>query len=469
MGKVRLFKHYIHPAILYLALVEGFMLIFAFHLSTMTEIQSETAAARAELAGWFAPLPLTFAIATVLCMTAMGLYQPQMREGSGGVIRRTLGAFLAMSLVMAAIFYILPDLFQWQELFIQTVGAGLVLVLMCRYLFSKLVDRDQLQRRVLVLGAGRAANTVLHNMRRRSDRVGFKFVGFVNTSADEAIVTGEPIVTISGSLSDYATTNNIDQIVVAVDDRRAGLPIEDLLDSKLHGIQVLDVVSFFEQEAGKIMLEFVTPGWMVFSDGFQLSLLTRLGKRALDVTASFLLLMATWPVMLLTILAIWLEDGIRAPLVYRQSRVGLHGQLFDVLKFRSMRVDAEKNGKAQWATKDDDRITRVGRFIRRSRIDELPQILNVLSGDMAFIGPRPERPEFVAELSAEIPHFAARHYVKPGITGWAQLCYPYGADAKDAAQKLQFDLYYVKNHSLFLDFLILISTVEVVLFGKGAR
>lgn len=469
MGKLRLFKHYIHPAILYLAMIEGFMLIVAFHLATLTEIQSETAAARAELASWFAPLPVTFAIATVLCMTAMGLYQPQMREDTGGVVRRTLGAFLAMSVVMAAIFYILPDLFQWQELFVQTVGAGLVLVLACRYLFSKLVDRDQLQRRVLVYGAGRAANTVLHNMRRRSDRRGFKFIGFVNNSANEPVVTGEPVVDISGTLAAYAIENNIDQIVVAVDDRRAGLPIEDLLDCKLHGIQVLDVVSFFEQEAGKIMLEFVTPGWLVFSDGFQLSPVTRFGKRALDIGASFLLLMGTWPVMLLTVIAIWLEEGFSAPLIYRQSRVGLHGQAFDVLKFRSMRVDAEKNGQAQWATNNDDRVTRVGRFIRRSRIDELPQIINVLSGDMAFIGPRPERPEFVAELSAEIPHFTARHYVKPGITGWAQLCYPYGADAKDAAQKLQFDLYYVKNHSLFLDFLILISTVEVVLFGKGAR
>ena len=179
--------------------------------------------------------------------------------------------------------------------------------------------------------------------------------------------------------------------------------------------------------------------------------------------------MFTWPVMLLTCIAIWLEEGFGAPVFYRQERVGLNGRTFQVLKFRSMRIDAEKGGKAQWASKNDDRITRVGRVIRKTRIDEIPQVINVLAGDMAFIGPRPERPQFVEQLAREIPHYQARHHVKPGITGWAQLCYPYGSSVHDAGQKLQFDLYYVKNHSLFLDFVIMIATVEVVLFGKGAQ
>jgi lipopolysaccharide/colanic/teichoic acid biosynthesis glycosyltransferase len=189
----------------------------------------------------------------------------------------------------------------------------------------------------------------------------------------------------------------------------------------------------------------------------------------MDLVTSFLLLMATWPFMLATVVAIWIEDGFGAPIVFRQKRVGQSGRIFEVLKFRSMTVDAEGDGKARWATTNDSRITRVGQFIRRVRIDELPQIINVLAGDMAFIGPRPERPEFVQELAEEIPYYQVRHGVKPGITGWAQLCYPYGASVDDARQKLQFDLYYVKNHSLFLDFMILLTTVEVVLFGKGAR
>jgi sugar transferase (PEP-CTERM system associated) len=231
----------------------------------------------------------------------------------------------------------------------------------------------------------------------------------------------------------------------------------------------VDVATFFEREAGKLMLDFITPGWMVFNEGFKESRRTRTIKRMIDILASFTLLMFTWPVMLMTVLAIWIEEGFGAPVFYRQERVGLNGRRFQVLKFRSMRVDAEKCGTAKWASKDDDRITRVGRFIRKTRIDEVPQVINVLAGDMAFIGPRPERPQFVEQLGGEIPHYHARHHVKPGITGWAQLCYPYGASVHDAAQKLQFDLYYVKNHSLFLDFVIMIATVEVVLFGKGAQ
>jgi exopolysaccharide biosynthesis polyprenyl glycosylphosphotransferase len=207
----------------------------------------------------------------------------------------------------------------------------------------------------------------------------------------------------------------------------------------------------------------------VYSSGFASGTGSRVVKRCFDLLTSFMLLMATWPIMLATVIAIWFEDGFRAPLVFRQTRVGLRGQEFQVLKFRSMTVGAESDGKARWATSNDSRITRVGHFIRKVRIDELPQIINVLAGDMAFIGPRPERPEFVRELAEQIPYYNVRHAVKPGITGWAQLCYPYGANVSDARQKLQYDLYYVKNHSLFLDFMILLTTVEVVLFGKGAR
>jgi exopolysaccharide biosynthesis polyprenyl glycosylphosphotransferase len=196
---------------------------------------------------------------------------------------------------------------------------------------------------------------------------------------------------------------------------------------------------------------------------------TSLTKRSFDILSSFVLLMGTWPLMLLTALAIWYEDGFKAPIFFSQERVGLNGKAFRVLKFRSMSVDAEGDGKARWATTNDSRVTRVGAFIRRTRMDELPQIFNVLSGDMAFIGPRPERPEFVKQLVEKIPYYSTRHAVKPGITGWAQLCYPYGASEEDARQKLQFDLYYVKNQSLFLDFMVTLSTVEVVLFGKGAR
>jgi len=306
-------------------------------------------------------------------------------------------------------------------------------------------------------------------MRRKSDRQGFTIVGFVRVDNEEPMGTGERIINLRQPLAEYARQTEIDQIVVALDNQRDQEPTEEFFTCRLQGIKVMNLVNFFEREAGKILVDFATPGWMTLTEDLRSNISNSWTKRCFDICASLGLLFATWPLMLVTSLAIWLEDGFSAPIFFSQERVGLGGKAFKVMKFRSMRVDAEGDGKARWASRNDSRITRVGSFIRRTRIDELPQIFNVLKGEMAFIGPRPERPEFVKQLAEQIPYFDSRHAVKPGITGWAQLCYPYGASEEDARQKLQFDLYYVKNQSLFLDFMIALSTVEVVVFGKGAR
>jgi sugar transferase (PEP-CTERM system associated) len=232
---------------------------------------------------------------------------------------------------------------------------------------------------------------------------------------------------------------------------------------------VIDIVNFLERETGRVHLDVLNPSWIIFAEGFRRDAMRQATKRAFDVIAAFALLLIVWPVILLTMLAILLEDGPRAPILYRQRRIGLDGHEFDVLKFRSMRVDAERDGRPRWASGQDDRVTRVGRFIRKVRIDELPQIFNVLRGDMSFVGPRPERPPFVAQLAESIPYYYERHCSKPGITGWAQVCYPYGSSERDALEKLQYDLYYVKNHTLLFDLMILLQTVEVVLLGKGGR
>ena len=269
-------------------------------------------------------------------------------------------------------------------------------------------------------------------------------------------------------MHEYALAHDIRQIVVALDNP-AALPADELMHCRTSGIEVVNILDFFEQEASKVLVEEAPREWFIYSDGFAAGGSSNRGKRALDMFAAFVLLFGTWPLMLVTVLAIKLEDGLHAPVIFRQKRVGLNGRVFDVLKFRSMSVDAESDGKARWATTNDNRITRVGHVIRKLRIDELPQILNVLVGDMSLVGPRPERPEFVRELSESIPFFDKRHCVKPGITGWAQLNYPYGASKRDALHKLEYDLYYVKNRSLFLDCLVLLQTTEVILFGKGAR
>jgi sugar transferase (PEP-CTERM system associated) len=263
--------------------------------------------------------------------------------------------------------------------------------------------------------------------------------------------------------------NDIDEVVIAMEDRRDNVPQDELLRCRAMGVRVLDVVDFFEQEAGKVLIRHAHPSWFTYGKGYQRGDARNFAKRLFDVSMSFILLMVAWPFMLLAVLGIWLEDGIGAPILYRQRRVGLNGRLFDVIKFRSMTVNAEGDGKARWATANDSRVTRVGKFIRKTRIDELPQIINVMSGEMAFVGPRPERPEFVRELNETVPYYEKRHCVKPGITGWAQMNYPYGASLEDTFNKLEFDLYYVKHQSLFLDFLVLLQTAEVIIFGKGAR
>jgi sugar transferase (PEP-CTERM system associated) len=253
-----------------------------------------------------------------------------------------------------------------------------------------------------------------------------------------------------------------------MDDRRRGFPIRELLECRLAGVDVTELLTFLERETGRVRIDVLNPSWMIFGPGFRRDPLRLFSSRAMDLLASLGVLAVSLPFMLLTMLAIKLEDGWSAPALYRQTRVGLGGRTFQVLKFRSMRQDAESNG-AQWAQRRDPRVTRVGAIIRKLRVDELPQILNVLRGHMSFVGPRPERPEFVAYLAEKIPYYVQRHSVKPGITGWAQLCYPYGSSEQDAVEKLQYDLYYIKNNSLLFDLAILVQTAEVVLLGKGAR
>jgi sugar transferase (PEP-CTERM system associated) len=281
-------------------------------------------------------------------------------------------------------------------------------------------------------------------------------------------VPSEQLLTAGKSLTDTARGLKVDEIVVALSERRGGaMPLRELLDCKLHGIKVLDLASHFEQTLGQIRLDALRAGWLIFGDGFRQGAFRTAIKRLFDITFALILLTLALPVMLLTAIAIMLESGL--PIFYRQERVGKNGRLFDVIKFRSMRTDAEKDGKPRWASGNDSRVTRVGRFIRKTRIDELPQLLNVLKGDMSLVGPRPERPFFVDQLTKEIPFYAVRHSVKPGVTGWAQVRYHYGASVEDSAEKLQYDLYYVKNHTLFLDLVVLFETVGVVLTGKGAQ
>jgi sugar transferase (PEP-CTERM system associated) len=470
MATVRVFNHHVHTSFYWLALVDAALFVLALYAGTY--IYCFVGLQPGSFQTYLPDIPqraLLYALITVVCLFTMGLYEPRMREGRSGVLVRTLGGFVAASLVSAGLFLFLPDTHQWRGVLLYTVLLSFSANLISRLAFINVTDLDQFKSRVLVYGSGVAAATITSSMRRKTDRQGFTIVGFVRVDGEEPRVTGERIINLRQPLAEYAKQTEIDQIVVALDNKREQTPTDELFKCRLQGIKVLNLVNFFEREAGKILVDFATPGWMTLTEDLRSNTSSSLTKRGFDICASFLLLMATWPLMLVTAVAIWLEDGFRSPIFFSQARVGLGGKAFKVLKFRSMTVDAERDGKPRWASVNDSRVTRVGSFIRRTRIDELPQIFNVLSGEMAFIGPRPERPEFVKQLAEQIPYYNSRHAVKPGITGWAQLCYPYGASEEDARQKLQFDLYYVKNQSLFLDFMVALSTVEVVLFGKGAR
>lgn len=417
------------------------------------------------------PRGLVVAAVILASLVSMGLYQFHQRIYFREAAARVVVAVVIGMLALAVIFYILPEIMLPRELALHAVGYGLVLLLALRLYFVRTVDENIFRRRILIFGAGDRARRIAE-LRRRADRRGFVTVGQIAAPGDHdgSRADTRDLIEMDGrSIAQIARDCQAEEIVVAMDDRRGNLPVRELLDCRLRGIEVIDVLEFLERETGKIYVDLVNPGWLVFAPGFRISRLRRFSKRAVDLLVSASLLLVTWPVMLLVVAAIKIEDGLTQPVLYRQLRVGRNNRTFNVLKFRSMVVDAESDGQAIWAAKNDTRITRVGAILRKCRLDELPQILNVFRGQMSLVGPRPERPEFVESLKVSIPYYSERHTSTPGVTGWAQLRYAYGANEEDAIEKLQYDLYYVKNQNLLLDLVIILQTVEVVLWGKGAR
>ena len=411
---------------------------------------------------------LIVALALTGAMTAFGLYQTHVRHTRMDFVLRVALSFAFGGIALVVLYYLLPQAYLGRGVLALSLAIGLVGIVLVRVAWVRLFHSDVLKQRVLILGAGRNADLINSCMRRRSDRRTFTVVGFVPVPGQPVLVREDLLIhRDEEGLHDLAERLQIDELVIAPDERRGGLPMEQMLLCVQRGMSVVDLSSFFEREAGMVQLNAVDPSWLVFSGGFDYSTPRRLSKRFFDLVAGSVLLLVSWPLMILVGLAVWLESG--GPVFYSQTRVGERGRHFTLTKFRSMRVDAEKNGVAVWASKDDDRSTRVGRIIRKTRLDELPQIIAVLRGDMSFVGPRPERPHFVDMLNDEVRYYGVRHSVKPGLTGWAQLRYPYGASVRDAEEKLKFDLFYVKNHGLVFDLMILLQTVEVVLFGRGAR
>ena len=409
-----------------------------------------------------------FALVIQLSSLALGLYNSKLRESYRGLIRRILMSvaigFFIVSLINP--FYSINSL--PIELLAAASLISFFMLSIFRYFTLKLDVFGLNKRKVLVLGAGDRASIIEKRMRRGVDRQGFIMHGFIVMEGDtDNGIVNENKIELDGSLVNYALEHDVDEIVVASDERRNNLPVDELFACKIRGVEITEILDFIERETGQIAVNLIYPSWVIYSNGFASSNhLRNTLDWVFNAGIAFFLFLVTWPVMLITAILIKLDEGLKAPVFYLQERVGLDGQAFDIYKFRSMRIDAEKNG-AQMASENDDRTTKIGKFIRKYRVDELPQIYNVMRGDMGFVGPRPERPEFVQQLIKTIPYYNERHNVKPGLTGWAQLKYPYGSTEEDSLEKLKYDLYYIKHRSFMLDLLILIRTVEIVLFGKG--
>lgn len=461
---LKVFIHYFPSQTLQQALFDALLLFVAVVFAASLQVQGA-------VTDWqlLVPSAFVFAVLMVLLNGVTGLYR---LSGGRSSVKDAVVAVAFAVLISIPVALLVLHALPWHQGASEAVQVSILVVLGLILGMRGLVNRrsaaSMFMPRVLIIGTGADAASVEYSLSHPVRR-GIEIVGFYASGCDDAIeVDASRVLQAKGGLLEVVKAHRVNEIIVAVRERRGGvLPIRELLDCKLHGIRVLDLSSFFERTQGQVRIDSLKASWLIYGDGFRQGWARTLVKRCFDLTAASVLLVLALPVMVVTALLILLEDG--APIFYRQERVGLGGRVFRVIKFRSMRRDAEKDGKPRWALSDDDRVTRVGRVIRRIRIDELPQLFNVLAGDMSLVGPRPERPFFVAQLGQEIPFYAVRHCVKPGVTGWAQVRYQYGASVDDAIQKLQYDLYYVKNHTLVLDTLVLFETVRVVLTGEGAH
>jgi len=459
---VRLFQHQLPIVMLLRLVLETCFFFMAIIVGVMLSRRGIT------LPDGVVPAAMLFAGVMVAVINGFGLYRRDPGAKPVGVAARLVLALLVGVPAAYLAFNFVPQSRAFQDALGLTVVITLAGVLVLRQAFLSSVDSKLFTHRVLVLGTGPSAKSVADALAEIGSP-SLWFAGFYPLpSVEKDVVAADRVLPATESLQSAVARYGVNEVIVAVQERRGGvLPLGELLACRLKGVRVTDLSSFFERTRGEFPIESLKASHLIFGEGFRQGRLRTVAKRAFDVAASLTLLAVNAPVMVLAAIAIRVESP--GPVIYRQERVGAGGRVFRILKFRSMRADAEPDGQPRWAAADDERVTRIGRFIRRTRIDELPQLFNVLAGDMSLVGPRPERPYFVEQLTGQIPFYGLRHSVKPGVTGWAQVRYTYGATVEDSVRKLQFELYYVKNHSLALDLLILVETVGVVLLGKGAR
>ncbi|MBO9518938.1 MAG: TIGR03013 family PEP-CTERM/XrtA system glycosyltransferase [Porphyrobacter sp.] len=460
---VRLFKHYVPHAVLLLGLIDCGLMLVSGNLAWSL---------RAEQIG-MDPGFLTdrlgmlcgFAVVVMAAMISVGVYGSEALRSLRFAAARLLVAVSLGLIALALLDFVLPGHTFWRSTLLYAMTLSILLMMLNRIVVGSVLGAGAFRRRVLVLGAGHRAG----RLKALSEHPGSGFViaGYVDMSEGHPLMSEAMPRSSIADLAGFVADLSASEVVLALEERRNALPLKDLLRIKTAGVHVNDFSSFMERETGRVDLDTLNPSWLIFSDGFSSGrAFSSAAKRLFDIAASGLLLVLTFPVVALFALLVKLDS--KGPALFQQTRIGLYGQPFTILKLRSMRIDAEAGG-AKWAEKDDPRVTRVGRLIRKIRVDELPQVWTVLTGKMSFVGPRPEVPTFVDDLEDRLPYYAERHMVKPGITGWAQINYPYGASIEDARHKLEYDLYYAKNYTPFLDLLILLQTLRVVIWPEGSR
>ncbi len=456
---LRVLERSIARPFLVLAGIEFFLLICCFYLGVIlswVEYPQDIT-----LLQIYFQQAVIFAVILITAMFSMGLYEGLLTSSSARIVVRLSFAFFGGFAVLAAIFYTIPEFSTWRAIIANALVVALFVIGLTHFVFLRSVNLDLLKRRVLVIGTGRLAARI-RDLETRKEAYGFTTAGYVETS-DGRLSTLEPnILSNSQSLIELVERTRADEIVVATEGQRMDIPMEQLVECGFRGVPVVDYSSFWERETKRTDLDALAENWILIAGGLPGSRFHHFVMRTFDIVLSVVALIFLLPLMIGTAIAIKLDSP--GPIFYIQTRVGLRGRHIKLIKFRSMRTDAEANGIPQWSSEQDPRVTSVGAFIRKTRIDELPQIFNVLRGDMKFVGPRPERPFFVDQLAQEIPFYNQRFQVKPGITGWAQLNYPYAASTEDAREKLEYDLYYIKNYGLMLDLIVVLQTIRVVLW-----
>ena len=463
---IRLFRQYFHITSLVFIIGEGLLIYGAVFFATYVFFQMDLELLRLQPFIWLKILLI--AVTTELGLFFNDLYEKKIGDNYIDLSTRLIQSIGITSVILAIIYFLFPSAMIGRWVFFISLIIILLFLVSWRLLYLLVTRGKFFSEKVIILGFSELARDIAQEINNRKD-LSYDVSCFITREKNHSKDTfmGIPVRSGFDDISDVAEAENIKNIIVALDEMRGAFPTKELLQCKVRGIKIIDGKSFYEMITGKLLVEKINPSWLIFSDGFVKSRTARFIKRVVDFTAALLGLIILLPFNALVALCIKLDS--RGPVFFSQERMSENKKLFKLHKFRSMKVGAEKESGPVWAADNDPRITSVGKIIRRLRIDEFPQMWNVLKGEMSFVGPRPEREFFVRELAKKIPYYSERFTVKPGITGYAQVLYPYGATEKDAMEKLKYDLYYIKNMSLVLDLMVIVKTLKTVILGRGAR